>query len=458
MAVADRVPPVRRSDKDECAATPRAGIAADAVFDQAVAVVVFGEHFIGPLLDADVVLLQPGIVVAAADVIAGRDQEGGIGVQRRLGIILIRRQIVSVIRHAIGLAARQNPVEGLANHVEGSEAVGQRGRVPGDVGVFVVAQGAGIADGVVRQGAEAGTQLEDVQPVAAEAVEPRVLVKFQHPRRDRDDFPPILDAGPLRVGRRKEHANELAPGPLGVVTQDGVFEIGRGDSDRALVGQMENRRQAHAPLRAELSQERRPAELGVELEDDRLGRIGFRPARNQRKALVVEIDRPPGRRRRIDALSAILHAGGGASRDDRQRHGGGRGGLLQRTGSEFAPSETIERKIQELRLLQRERRIQIPVGDVVSGTERNRRHPIAGGLRLRLRGKRRRNEHRRCNNRHRNAITNTGMNCATPRRTDFRIRLDFSDGFGNPSYRPNRLALARCFAHHRFPSFVGLKS
>ncbi len=342
MAVADRVPPVGRPDVG--APGPRAGVAAGAVFDQAVAVVVFGEHLVGPLLDAGVVLRQPDVILAPIDVIPGGDQKRGIGVERRLGIVVIRREIVRVTGHAVGLAARENAIESQANQVERGEAPGQRRGVPGNVGILVIAQGAGVAGRVVGQGTQPGTELENVQPVAAKTVESPILRDSRRRRRYGDDVPTVLDAGPLPAGRRKNNPDEAdnrAAGSLGIVPQRRFFLIGRGDSQRTLAGQMENRRQAHAAVPVESAQQRRAAELRIELDYDRLGRIRLRPARNQREAVRVEIDRPAGGRRSVEALPAILDAGGGVLADSRRRRGGS-GGSLQFAVSEPATSQAIQ--------------------------------------------------------------------------------------------------------------------
>ncbi len=49
-----------------------------------------------------------------------------------------------------------------------------RGRVCGNVGIFIVTVATGVAAGVVGQQAALGIDLENIQPVAAEAIEPRI--------------------------------------------------------------------------------------------------------------------------------------------------------------------------------------------------------------------------------------------------------------------------------------------
>ena len=45
-----------------------------------------------------------------------------------------------------------------------------------DVGVFVIAKSAGVAGGMIRQRAPLRTDLQNVQPIAAEAVKPGVAL------------------------------------------------------------------------------------------------------------------------------------------------------------------------------------------------------------------------------------------------------------------------------------------
>ena len=205
MAKADRVPPVGRPLLG-LSLVPGAGIAGDRiVFDQAVALAIGGQHLVGPLLDARIVLFQPRLVFAAARAVVGGDDQRRIRISRNLGKI-------AVARHSVGLGPGQHLFQGLSHHVQRSEVPGQRRRMQGDVGILVVAEPAGVAGGVVRKHTPAGIQLQHVQPVAAEAIETRIFVDAGHGRANRGYFEMVLHARFAHGRRRKRDFHEAATG------------------------------------------------------------------------------------------------------------------------------------------------------------------------------------------------------------------------------------------------------
>ena len=138
VAEVDRVPPVRRAPVGLRAVAEVAGAG---VFDEAVAVLVGGEHLAAPRGELVVIGARPLPVARAVDVVAGRDQERGQRVERsprRFPAESGRRRSASqaVADLAVALRAGEVTVERHADEVEAGQAVGQRRRVQRQVGIL----------------------------------------------------------------------------------------------------------------------------------------------------------------------------------------------------------------------------------------------------------------------------------------------------------------------------------
>ena len=91
-------------------------------FDEPVAVVVLGEHFVGPLLDAGIVLFQPGFVILAARHNSRPQSEARDTCPATARDNWYSAHVVGIVGHAVGFAAGQNSVEGLAKRSKASGA------------------------------------------------------------------------------------------------------------------------------------------------------------------------------------------------------------------------------------------------------------------------------------------------------------------------------------------------
>ena len=117
VAEADGVPPIGGAQSDRF--RPGAGVAAGGVFEKPVAILIHGQHFGGPVFQPRVVLLQPRLILAAADVIPGGNQQRGIGIQE---VVAGGWVIGGITRHAVGFHAAEVAVQRGADQVERRQA------------------------------------------------------------------------------------------------------------------------------------------------------------------------------------------------------------------------------------------------------------------------------------------------------------------------------------------------
>ncbi len=165
-------------------------------------------------------------------------------------------------------------------------------------------------------------------------------------RIDRDDFPAILDLRPPAGRRGKRDLDVAHAGPAGIVAQRCAFPVRRGDAKRPLVGKVQERGQPDAAVRVDPAQERRVAQVRIELQHDRLGRIILAPAGDQRQSLVAELEGPPGGGGGGKPLPAIFQARSGSFGNGGPRR---RGRRSQRAGTKLAQPQAIDRQAKQLR-------------------------------------------------------------------------------------------------------------
>ncbi len=192
-----RVPPVG-GPHSRHPLVPAAGIAGLGVPDEAVARPVGGQHPLRPLPDARVVCAEPDPVARPFGAVVRCDEERRKRVRRLVQETPAARGAVA--RHAVGLHPAENALQRLTHDVQGFQPLGQRRRPPGNVGVFVVAEGAGVAGRVVREHPAVRVELEHVEPVPSEAVVARV-VRASDGRADRGHVQQVTRSR-TRSGRR----------------------------------------------------------------------------------------------------------------------------------------------------------------------------------------------------------------------------------------------------------------
>ena len=167
----------------------------------------------------------------------------------------------------------------------------------------------------------------------------------------------------LRSGR-KTYADELPASALRVVAQRGVLPVRCGDSRRALVGQMQNRRQPNAAGRVESAQQRARLSFGLKSSTIGSGGSASDQTRNQGQAVGIEIDRPAGGREASTPLADDIRrwwrrAARRSAAATRRRP------EAQCPTAEPSTSQAVKRQIDELRPRQRDGRVQKPAGGVV---------------------------------------------------------------------------------------------
>ena len=167
--------------------------------------------------------------------------------------------------------------------------------MPGNVRIFVHTHHAGVAGRVVGQQAIMRAQLEDVQPIALETAQSRVLVVLAQGRIDCRDLAAILDARLGHGGGGKGHLDEVGVfrvAAMGVVAQGGLRWAGCRDAQRALIREVQYGREVDRAVLVHQAQQRRMAALGIEVQQQRRRLLRFRPLRNEAKFVVADLQTP----------------------------------------------------------------------------------------------------------------------------------------------------------------------
>ncbi len=165
---------------------------------------------------------------------------------------------------------------------------------------------------MVGQHPKTRIQLQDIEPVAPETVEAGIAGDCCDARIDRGNLPAIFDLPSPGGGRGERDSDVARAGPAGIVAQGRAFPARGGNTERPLVGKVQERGQADAAVRVEPAQERRMAEARIELQHDRFRRIILAPAGDKRQSFVTELKSPPGGGGAGKPLPAIFHIRSGS--------------------------------------------------------------------------------------------------------------------------------------------------